>query len=400
MHRLVLRVLFAVCFFCALPSISVAQIAVKGTDVCSTVLGVNMAKKVRYEDGDILRSHTRICVQLNLLDSGRHPITQPGPIKVEARTAYKSYILEHVDSFRPVPNQPGIYVGILPIDDKDELDLFSLWVTVENFDTATLPPRHFSAHEQFPKVIQAVLPRQINNWRPRFYYANVPPALNKLLSHDLLFLDLRGNAKAISDFQGKLGPNALDDTREFVFAKAVLNLFYVLNEVSQKPGNPNWLNMIKEIVAIGQERFIAKVDPQLFREVINRVDVAQNLYDCNQDREANASLHSKNFAGYYRAEFGTNASKIYHLDVTSLKSPECRGNLQITVGDFKLPNGSNETLADIDFDDDFSFLAHMSDVVQHWAFNEGTNPVLVYDYLQAKSGGASLGYDLVPVRPR
>lgn len=368
-----------------------------GADLCSVTFGPDSMKKTEYLDNGLPRVHTKICEQLELMDSGRRPI-EGGPIKVIAKVAYKpNMLLENVDPFKPVRDRPGLYVGILPIDDRDELDLFSLIVDVNGFDTATLPPQQFSRDNPFPPPKRAVLPRNIADWRPRFDYTAVSDNLNGLLSKSLLFLDLKGAAHTIPDFQGKLGPSALDDTYEFTLAKAsLLNLFYVLNQVSGHDGAPNWATMVIEIVAIGQERILAKVQPGMFSEVRDRVDSSQNVYNCVADREANSSLHGKNFSGYYSATLRAKAKDVVHAEVVSLKSPECRGNLQITVGKFILPDKTVETLADIDFDDNFQFLAHISDVVEHAVTGQGTSPILVYEYLKAKDHSANLAYDLVP----
>jgi len=83
------------------------------------------------------------------------------------------------------------------------------------------------------------------------------------------------------------------------------------------------------------------------------------------------------------------------INVKSIKTPECRGNVQITVGRF-VKNGSPETVADIDFDEDFAFAAHASDVVNHYLLGTGTNPMLIYEYIKARDPRANLGYALEP----
>lgn len=374
-------------------------------DACTPVLGRNSMKPVYYDTNSGRRKHRMVCVQLQLQDTSRHPVVH-GPIAVMARVFYRpNYKLNHVDPFKPVPQQPGLYVGILPIDDDDELDLFSLVFSIEGFLPVTLNPRRFSGSEPFPRLMKVVLPRNVDDWRPKFDYSAVPDGLNHLLSKSLFFLDVYGRAHKIADFDGKLGRNSLDDkSYEFVLGKAAaLNLYYVLNRISGADGTsncmggaPNWLSMINEIVAIGQERIIAKVQPNMFAEVEERIDNLQDPYSCVRDRSANSSLHQKNFAGYYSAISAGATGHAVPVETISLKSPECRGNLQITVGKYKLADDITEVLADIDFDEDFAFLAHMTDVIQHAVTGKGTNPILVHEYLKALDHEAVLAYDVVP----
>jgi hypothetical protein len=73
--------------------------------------------------------------------------------------------------------------------------------------------------------------------------------------------------------------------------------------------------------------------------------------------------------------------------------PECRGNLQLTVGRFETA-GKTVIAADIDFDDNYSFAAHAADVVDHWVNGTGTNPILIYEYLRTRYPDAELGYSV------
>jgi hypothetical protein len=364
--------------------------------ICDTVLGA--PKNKPESSGEI---PTLVCLRLQITDTGKIPVQgvgNEGQIDVKVKVFAQDKILANVDKFKSVPNRPGLFAGRLPIDDDDERYLFSVVVGAPGFLTVALPPRKFSRQDISPDVVRVVLPRNLQAWQPQFEYGEVPDQLNTLWASDLMFLSLKGNAKRIPDFKGKLDRFSLDDSNEFVLAKAAsLNLFYVLHDVSACSDcgdSPNWLGQIRKIVAIGQERIIAKVDSQMLTAVEQRIDTILDPYSCIRDREANASLHGKNFSGYYTAVFGDDAKKVRQAKVISLKAPECRGNLQITVGEFLLPNGVSETLADIDFDDDFDFVPHMTDVVDHWIFARGTNPMLVYEYLKSLKPDANLGYDL------
>jgi hypothetical protein len=141
-------------------------------------------------------------------------------------------------------------------------------------------------------------------------------------------------------------------------------------------------------MAIGQERIIVAVKPGMFKLLQDRSASALDPHHCSAYQLADSSLHGRNFS------LIVNPKRT--IDVISSKAPSCRGNIQLTVARFDLPEGGSGEFADIDFDDHYDFAAHASDVVQHLVLRTGTNPMLIFEYLKARDPHAELGYTLEP----
>jgi hypothetical protein len=178
----------------------------------------------------------------------------------------------------------------------------------------------------------------------------------------------------------------MDEDAEFVLAKAaLLNIYFELYRENQVPdgGSKHWLAQLHEIRAIAQERIIVAADDSVFTSLQSELG-ASSPYGCSGYHPAETALHGRNFA--------LTILPRRTIEVISAKIPECRGNLQLTVGRFDLGNGDPKTFADIDFDDNLAFLGHSADVIDHWVTGSGTNPILIYEYLKARYPEANLGY--------
>ena len=165
-----------------------------------------------------------------------------------------------------------------------------------------------------------------------------------------------------------------------------LNIYWELdreNKVADGASN-HWLKFIRTLLAIGQERIIVQVNEGMLEALRKNLDEASDPWGCKGYLPAGAELHGRNF--------GLIVKPTKTLDVLSGKTPQCRGNLQITIGRFELSDGTTQTFADIDFDDNYAFAAHAADVIDHWVNGSGTNPILIYEYLKARYPNAELGY--------
>jgi len=337
--------------------------------------------------------HTNICVPIYLTDTGNAAIADVKPsVRVNVFNQADYYLIG-VSDFKPVPQQPGHYAGRAPVNSTDEQLGFSVIVQADAFLASRSNLVKFSrSHPVAPEIgfkLVRDLSHQGAKWRPAFDLQKIPPEVFSWIkrSEPIQFLPLRGKkTDPVADLAERFTMQPLDDDPEFVLAKAaLLNIYFELDKENHIPdgGSGHWLQQMKKLLAIGRERILVAVDDGMLDAVKSRIN-GPDPHDCSTYHRASAELHGRNF------------SLVVHPkavdEVISAKIPECKGNLQLTVGKFEVEGKGSLTVADIDFDDNFSFAAHASDVTDHWVSGTGTNPILIFEYLRSRYPAAELGY--------
>ncbi|PYR66585.1 MAG: hypothetical protein DMF87_19355 [Acidobacteria bacterium] len=169
------------------------------------------------------------------------------------------------------------------------------------------------------------------------------------------------------------------------FAKmALLNLYAVLSDEDDPVSGTRWFELVRKIVRIDRERFVAEVDPQVFSSVRT---ILGNLNQFGYKPEPSPELHRHNFP---------DVASITDL-ITVKKSFE-QGTIQWTVAKTQTAAGATFYL-DVDADEHEQIALHTIDLFKH-KFNGGTHPIDIHEYLVAHAakqdaGEINLGYELV-----
>jgi hypothetical protein len=170
-----------------------------------------------------------------------------------------------------------------------------------------------------------------------------------------------------------------------VLAKtALLNVYYRLRTASPPiAGGDTWFTHVERIVAIGQERILAFVRPEMAR-VVREIRASIDAFDGDFEL-ADASLHRKNVPAALQPRIA---------DMYSIKSTHDQGNYQLTLIELQ---GSDSVLLDADIDESGTFWGHARDVFKH-KVTGGTHPVDIHEILvrqDRRTPGFDLGYTLV-----
>ncbi len=137
------------------------------------------------------------------------------------------------------------------------------------------------------------------------------------------------------------------------------------------------------LIAIGRERFLAFVEPEmetLVRQIHTHIDEFRADYE---------RTPAENHRGNVPA---TLQSRI--TSMISIKSTHSKGNFQLTLTHLSSPD---EVLLDTDIDENGALLAHFFDLFKH-KITGGTHPHDVHELLVLQEGqtsGFDLGYRLV-----
>jgi hypothetical protein len=140
---------------------------------------------------------------------------------------------------------------------------------------------------------------------------------------------------------------------------------------------------VSRLVAIGRERFLAFVEPDM--ETLVR-QIHTNIDEFRADYERTPS---ENHRGNVPAALQSRITSM-----VSIKSTHSRGNFQLTLTHLSNPD---EVLLDADIDESGELLGHLADVLKH-KISGGTHPHDVHEILAFQNrevAGFDLGYRLV-----
>jgi hypothetical protein len=169
-----------------------------------------------------------------------------------------------------------------------------------------------------------------------------------------------------------------------VLAKAaLLNAYSRLGRMMEPiSGARSWFSFIERIIAIGRERFLAVVDPQM-EALVRLIDEHIGQFSAE---------YEKTPAGNHRGNVPV-AMQGRIASMVSIKSTDRTGNVQLTMTRL---TGPDEVLLDCDIDENGELLKHTLDLLRH-KFSGGTHPYDIHELLLLQAGedaGVDLGYRL------
>ena len=173
---------------------------------------------------------------------------------------------------------------------------------------------------------------------------------------------------------------------------ALLNTCHALNTTMEPVSDArSWFSFVSRLVAIGRERFLAFVDPQM--EVLVR-QISEHIEDFRADYERTPA---ENHRGNVPADLQPRIT-----GMVSIKSTAKKGNFQLTLTHLAGQAGApDEVLLDADIDENGTLLGHLFDLFKH-KISGGTHPndiheILTWLHHQATTPGPfDLGYKLQP----
>ncbi|BCS35109.1 hypothetical protein TBR22_A43350 [Luteitalea sp. TBR-22] len=227
-------------------------------------------------------------------------------------------------------------------------------------------------------------------WAPRFTawddlprsFATLQKALRA--SPDVTFFDRARPGRIVAPLLVKETWNGLAGDEATLAKTSLLNLFYRLDSIQEPIGRErSWFSFVRRIVAIGRERMLAMVDPEMLR-LVNHV--REHLDHFATDYEATpAGNHRPNVPPALQPDI---------VDMVSLKSTHRKGNFQLTLTRLR---GMDDVLLDADIDESGDLLGHFLDLFKHKRTG-GTHPHDIHEILVHQDGetpGFDLGYRLV-----
>jgi hypothetical protein len=244
----------------------------------------------------------------------------------------------------------------------------------------------------FPRDFDDFLLREPAKWLPTFTaWENLSEGfrpLQEVLGRSADIVVLEGGDRLPSLVEGAY--DAVTEARAVMAKMALLNVYYRLRTAGPPIlGAVSWFSHVEQIIAIGRERFLAFVTPEMATLVR---DIAENIDEAGPDFEsASASLHLKNVPPSLRPRV---------TRMVSIKSSHRKGNYQLTITELAAdPVSGNpaQTLLDADIDESGTFWGHAGDLFKH-KISGGTHPVDVHEILVRQdrdAPGFDLGYQLV-----
>lgn len=246
----------------------------------------------------------------------------------------------------------------------------------------------FTLREKRITKSELIVLRIPTKWKPRFENWNRLPShiqpLKKVLQGSLS-LKLRGrDGRVLGRLIGAHYDNIRD--KQAILAKAcLLNLFAKMTALGAPTTRRNWFSFVREILEIGQDRFIALADPQMGQIVRRIVGDIKNFRDYKRTAARN---HYKNVRDVLPG------STVRKSQMISIKSKTVKGNLQLVLAPGQDAQGNDVLLLDVDIDESGELLPHFFDFIKHRVTGKRTNPYEIHEYLALAHPTMLLGYDL------
>jgi len=241
----------------------------------------------------------------------------------------------------------------------------------------------FTLDDGESKIETCPVQRDPGQWQPKFTLWNALAA-----SFDVLKATINGNRIRLIDGTdiGVLGQALYDGmaNQSLLPKMALLNLFVVLSTQKDPVSDQPWFNMVKQILVMDQERFVAVVDSNLF-ESIDHILNNMGQFKKQGFFAGDTSLHEQNFP----KEFALTE------DMISAKKVYDEGNVQWTMAKVQDAAGNKSVLLDCDMDEHHNVIEHLSDLFKH-LFTGGTHPIDIHEYIVSVQRGVDLGYGLLP----
>lgn len=229
--------------------------------------------------------------------------------------------------------------------------------------------------------------REPSEWRARFTKWDDMPAsfdpLKRVLRQSPS-VGLFKTPETVGDLLADSAYDGLTGEAAILAKTTMLNLFFKLSRMTEPvSASRPWFSFISRIVAIGRERLLAFVDPEMdsiVRQIHDNIDHFRADYEVTP-----AGNHRGNVPAPWQGRI---------VSMVSIKSTDRLGNVQLTLTRL---SGPDEVLLDSDIDENGDLLRHTLDLLKH-RFNGGTHPFDIHELFVRQSGqdaAFDLGYQLV-----
>ena len=237
-----------------------------------------------------------------------------------------------------------------------------------------------------PVKRRSQLLREPNEWTPRFIrWADLPGAFGgfkRVLAASpkvTLFKDV----EAIADLLVEDAYDGMAGDQVKMAKTALLNSHYRLNRTLEPVSNRrSWFSFVSRLVAIGRERFLAFVEPEM-ETLVRQIHAHIDEFRADYERTPSEN-HRSNVPVALQSRI---------TSMISIKSTHSRGNFQLTLTHL---SGPDEVLLDTDIDENGELLGHLGDLFKH-KITGGTHPHDIHELLLLQEGQApdfDLGYRL------
>ena len=244
----------------------------------------------------------------------------------------------------------------------------------------------FSRSPGPPIARRCQLLREPKEWTPRFTrWTDLSAAfgdLKRVLAASPKVTLFKG-VDAIADLLVEDAYDGMSGEAVALAKTALLNSYFRLNAAVEPVSNERlWFSFVSRLHAIGRERFLAFVQPEmetLVRQIHEHIDEFRADYE---------RTPSENHRGNVPAAL---QSRITNM--ISIKSTHSKGNFQLTLTHL---SGPDEVLLDADIDENGDLLGHVADLFKH-KITGGTHPHDIHELLVFEHGhapGFDLGYRL------
>ena len=270
---------------------------------------------------------------------------------------------------------------------------FSLPVATGEVDVCEIDPKRYRfAHSPLffrtpgPPVEKTIqLLREPKEWRPAFTdWDDLPATFDDLkrVLRDSRGVTLFKEGSAIADLLVEKAYDDMSGDRVVLAKTALLNTYFRLNGTMEPVSdNRTWFSFLSRIIAIGQERFLALVDPEmetLVEQIHQHIDMFRGEYE---------RTPAENHRGNVPVALQSRITRMI-----SIKSAHSKGNFQLTLTHLSSPD---EVLLDTDIDENGELLGHLGDLLKH-KINGGTHPHDIHEILLFQEDEKpDLGYELV-----
>jgi hypothetical protein len=240
-----------------------------------------------------------------------------------------------------------------------------------------------------PIVKEATLMREPREWTARFTrWADLSSPFDDLkrvlrASPGVTLFSKGENAEPLAASLAEESYDGMSGDAVMLAKAALLNVYYRLRG-SREPitGERSWFSYVSSILAIGRERVIALVEPDMER-LVRQIHASIDEFRADYERTP-AENHRGNVPPGMQGRIDS---------MISIKSSHDKGNFQLTLTHLVDPH---QVLLDVDIDENGALLAHTADLFKH-KLSGGTHPHDIHELLvlqDGKLGGFDLGYRL------
>jgi hypothetical protein len=229
--------------------------------------------------------------------------------------------------------------------------------------------------------------REPKEWTPRFTRWNDLPAsfgdLKRVLAASPGVTLFKGVDPIADQLLVESAYDGMSSENVTLAKTALLNSHFRLKgSVEPVSNSRSWFSFVSRVIAIGQERFLAFVEPEM-ETVVRQIHAHIDEFRADYERTP-----SENHRGNVPAALQNRITSMI-----SIKSTHSKGNFQLTLTHL---SGPDEVLLDTDIDENGELLGHVADLFKH-KITGGTHPHDIHEILVLQDGkapGFDLGYRL------